>query len=327
MSTGVVPVHMEQAFVDGIYKDLEGLHLELERDPTVLGPNYINGIMAQCRNYLNKVSGLRLTLSKMHRDLSVRIAGEETLFGVNKDHLLAEDETVKRQPNIRDREALVNTMLRDRVNAISALKGELLDLELIERAVKMVHDELIRTSAEIKTQRQMLFADRVTGAGYGDESNGNSNPPPRPSTINEDELEKLMRNEVPLVASTSAPVAAPVVAPKAADDELDPELQAALSSLESEVPTGEASSVDDLTAIIEETTQATPAPEPQKEVTPSGTGSDLVDPNDPDLIRFIETDIKAPSSEPKKEKTSKAAPPPPSADISDFDFSDLLSNL
>ena len=207
---------MDQVFVDQIYNEVGGLHLELERDPTVLGPNYINDIMAKCRNYLNRVSGIRLDLSRRRRDLMVKIGGEETLFSVEKDRLLAENESVKRQPNIRDREALVNTLLRDRVNSISALKSELLDLETVEKAVKMVHDELIRTSAEIKTQRQMLFADRVTGAGYGDESDGSSNPPPRPSTIDEDELNNIMRNEVPLVApAAAAPRPAAVEASKA----------------------------------------------------------------------------------------------------------------
>jgi hypothetical protein len=324
---------MDQAFVDRIYNEVGGLNLELERDPTVLGPNYINDIMAKCRNYLNRASSIRLTLNRMRRELMVKIGGEETIFSVEKDHLLAGDETVKRQPNIRDREALVNTLLRDRVNSISALKSELLDLETVEKAVKMVHDELIRTSAEIKTQRQMLFADRVTGAGYGDESDGSSNPPPRPSSIDEDELNNLMRNEVPLVAPAAAPkLAAPkpatVEAPKPVEDEIDLDLQAALASLDSEeVPTPEVEPDADLAALIAETTQEAPKVETPKSAAPASAESDLVDPNDPDLVRFIEAEEAAPPVEAKKAKASKAAPPPPPADSGDFDFSDILSSL
>ena len=324
---------MDQAFVDNIYNEVGELHLELERDPTVLGPNYINSIMAQCRNYLNKASFIRLTLNRMRRELMVKIGGEETLFSVEKDQLLANDETVKRQPNIRDREALVNTLLRDRVNSISALKGELLDLETVEKAVKMVHDELIRTSAEIKTQRTMLFADRVSGAGYGDESNGSSNPLPPPSTIDEDELEKLMRNEVPLVAPVATPrpvsVVAPVATPRpVSEEELDPDLQAALASLDSEVPTAEEGSDTQPTASSDDKTNQTPSlEETPKVAAPIGTESDLVDLNDPDLVRFIEAEVAVPAPGAKKTKTSKAAPASAPADSGDFDFSDILSNL
>lgn len=318
---------MDQAFVDKIFNEVGDLHLELERDPTVLGPNYINSIMAQCRNYLNRVSSIRLNLSRMRRDLMIKVGGEETLFSVEKDRLLSENEDVKRQPNIRDREALVNTLLRDRVNSISALKSEILDLETVEKSVKMVHDELIRTSGEIKTQRQMLLADRVTGAGYGDESNGSSNPPPSSSTIDEDELENLMRNEVPLVASVAAPKPAAVVKPKAVEEDLDPDLQAALASFDLEVPTTEDTSDAELAAILDETVQEPTKIETPKAATPAGIEGDLVDPNDPDLVRFIDTEVVAPTVEVKKTKAPKAPVTTPPSDSGDFDFSDILSNL
>jgi hypothetical protein len=318
---------MDQVFVDRIYSEVGQLHIELERDPTVLGPNYIHEIMSRCRNYLNKVSHTRLTLSKMRRDLMVKIGGEETLFTVEKDRLLAEEDSVKRQPNIRDREALVNTLLRDRVNSISVLKSELLDLETVERAVKMVHEELIRTSTEIKTQRALIYSDRVSGGGYGDESNGTSTPSPPPSTIDEDELESLMRNEVPLVASAPAPK--PVVPRK--EPELDPELLEALASLDSEVPTTESEPEDILASVMKDEPQKTKAEEvvvpeatpPVAEVSSEG----LISPDDPDLVRFIDTEIVAADPEPKKTKTPKAVPPVTPSDSGDFDFSDILSSL
>ena len=316
---------MDQAFVDKIYNEVGALHLELERDPTVLGPNYINDIMAKCRNYLNRVSSIRLDLSRQRRDLMVRIGGEETLFSVDKDRLLAENDYVKRQPNIRDREALVNTFLRDRVNAISALKSELLDLETVEKAVKMVHEELIRTSGEIKTQRQMLSADRVTGAGYGDESNGSINPP---STIDEGELENLMRNELPLVAP--APQKLTVVSVSklnetaVEDPDMDLDLQAALASLDSEVPTPE---IDESAGIPSTISQTPPKEESSKEESSIGEKGGLVDANDPDLLRFLETGVVVPTVNTKKTKASKVTPQSSSDDSGDFDFSDILSSL
>jgi hypothetical protein len=344
---------MDQTFVDKIYREVGELHIELERDPTVLGPNYIHEVISRCRNYLNKVSHTRLTLSKMRRDLMVQIGREETLFDMDKDRLLAEDDVVKRAPNIRDREALVNTRLKDRVNTISGYKTELLDLETVEKAVKMVHDELIRTSTEIKTQRALLYSDRVSGAGYGDESNGGSGPPPpKPSTIDEDELEELMRKEVPLVAPKPTPKLvvqelseSPVETPT--EPEVDSELMEALASLDVEVPTPEETKVqissdedetkDLLAGIFGEDEELTPEPVVEAAIsaistpvpTPvvETTSVDLVDPSDPALVSFLADEVIAPPPTPKKAKAAKAAPAPTQADGGDFDFSDLLSNL
>lgn len=181
--------------IEKIYEDISQLQIELEPDPTVLGPQYINRTVSVCRNYLNKASLTLLRLSRERRAIKSRLSGEEVLLSAERDRLLAEDDTVKRQANIRDREAVANTMLRDRLNVISGLKNELLDLETVEKAVTLIHSELVRTSNEIKTQRSLLMADRISGAGYGDEWDGPKDAKGRPlprESIEEDELDKLM---------------------------------------------------------------------------------------------------------------------------------------
>jgi hypothetical protein len=98
-------------------------------------------------------------------------------------------------PNVRDREAVVNTMLRDQVQRIANFKAELSDIDLVEQSVKMVHKDLSDTAAEIRTQRSMIQADRVTGAGYGDESEmqaGRSPKLPEDDGLDEAELDKIM---------------------------------------------------------------------------------------------------------------------------------------
>lgn len=188
---------MEQKYVDELYREIGTFRVELEPDPTVLGARYIQSVTSKCRNYLNKVSQRRVELSLLRRNLMVQIAGEETALSIEKDHLLAENDTVQRQPNIRDREAVVNTMLRQQVQSIASKKRDLLDVETVDKAVKLVHDELIRTSTEIKVQRSLLFSDRMSGSGYGDESPIGSTPPPTPpADINENELENLMRGKI-----------------------------------------------------------------------------------------------------------------------------------
>lgn len=162
---------MEQTEIEEIYAEIQQLPIELAPDPTILGAIYITEIIAKCRNHLNRVSQILLRMSRERRLVKFTLSGEETILSAEKDRLLAEDDDVKRAANIRDREAIANTKLRERLNRIHVLKNELLDLETVEKAVKLIHEELVRTSNEIKTQRSLLHADRYSGAGYGDESN------------------------------------------------------------------------------------------------------------------------------------------------------------
>jgi hypothetical protein len=306
---------VEQKYVDELYREIGTLRVELEPDPTVLGARYIQSVTSKCRNYLNRISQRRVELSRMRRNLIVQIAGEETALSIEKDHLLAENDTVQRQPNIRDREAVVNTMLRSQVQSIASKKRDLLDVETVDKAVKLVHDELIRTSTEIKVQRSLLFSDRMSGSGYGDESPVGSNPPPpataASSDINENELENLMKGTVPLVPVTKS-------------EEEDPDLAAALASIQDEDPTPEVVSAEtEEPAVKPDTTPEISSGVPSEveaSETPSGTDDD-------DLASFLEEKPAPAKATSKKPKAADESPAKVKLDDIDFDFEDVLSNV
>lgn len=276
---------MKQEAIEKIYEDIGQLQIELEPDPTVLGPLYINKIVSQCRNYLNRVSLILLKLSRERRSLKRQLAGEETLLGAERDRLLAEDDTVKRQANIRDREAVANTMLRERLNTIASLKNELLDMETVEKAVALIHSELVRTSNEIKTQRSLLHADRISGAGYGDEFDNPRRGQVLPqNSIEEDELDKLM-------AGASVDEARASMKPAADSEE---------AALEPEVKTAVETPVE---AKVE-------GPKPQ------GTDPSQGLEEDPGVARFLEAVSEAPVVE------TQPVPEPVKVKKSEDDFDD-----
>lgn len=190
---------MDPTRVEQIYDQICSMSIELEPDPTVLGPRYLNDVVAKCRNYMNQVTIILLQLQREKRGLSRQLLGEEAAHKVESDRLLAENEVIKRLPNIKDREAQANVMLSARVDEINRLKREILDLDTIEKAVRLRHQELIRTSDNIKTQRSLLHADRTSGAGYGDEFDGprdaKGRPLPRQDDIDENELDRLVAQE------------------------------------------------------------------------------------------------------------------------------------
>jgi hypothetical protein len=310
---------MEQAQVEQIFAEIATFRIELEPDPTVLGPQYINQVLAQCRNYLNRASATLLTLNKLRRELKRELSGEQTALEIEKDQLLATNEVVKRQPSVRDREAVANTMLRPRLNKIATLNGDLLDLETVEQAVKLVHSELVRTSADIKTQRSTLHTDRTTGSGYGDESSGNTPGAPlggKADELNEAELERIMQE-----SSTPPPEPAPVV-PKSE------EVPSGITTLHEEAPLSVLVLPEEESAKRElyqeayekqagESTPKEPPAEPSSE--PEG--------EDPDIARFLASSVAPPAVNPEppaKEKSDVKVEP---KNDDEFDLEDLLSKL
>jgi len=307
---------VEQSYVDRLYSEISELRIELEPDPTILGARYIQSVTSRCRNHLNRVALIRVQLNQKKRNLMVQIAGEETSLSIEKSSLLAGNDTVRRGSNIADREAIANTMLRQQINRISVLKLDLLDIDTVDKAVKMIHDELIRTSQEIKVQRSLLFSDRNSGAGYGDETpiNGSTPPSPSPQTsheINENELDNLMKGTIPLVQKSKV-------------EEEDPDLLAALASIEdgefeTEVkpvadkpPTQNSNSEPVVSDGVPQATTLEPAPSPVTEE---------------DLAGFLEGDSPPKKASTKKPKGSGDASPKVKLEDVDLDFNDILSNL
>jgi len=341
---------MDQKRVEEIYRIIEGLHIELEPDPTVLGPRYIMERVSKCRNNLNIVSQIRQSISRERRELKRQLSGEESIMTIERDQLLASNETVRKQPNIRDREAVVNTMLRERLNRISQLKADILDIDTVEQPVKMVHDELVRTATEIRTQRSMIQADRTSGAGYGDESgDAPQSRVPREDDLDEEELDRIMREQTPLVAPE--PSRTP---PKPKEPEPKPEVE--------ETPcvspetcgafcTGEClkpAPVEETAASEVPSVEPPKAPETPTQDKQEPSGIDLhtevplsalalpkpevVEPpvqagEDPDIAKFLAKEEPAPQPKAKATKKAKAEPPPAPVEDDAIDFESLLQSL
>jgi len=316
---------MDSTQVERIYDELLTLSIELEPDPTVLGPRYLNEVISRCRNYLNRATMLLLQLQRQKRELSRSVAGEEASFGIESDRLLSENDQVKRLPNIKDREAFVNVLLTERVGRINQLKHDVLDIETVEKAVRLRHMELVRTSDNIKTQRSLLLADRATGAGYGDETDaprdGRGRSIPAEPDIDENELDRIMSEgggEGTQLAPEAPP--APLEAPPAPEAPV-----AVVASPEPVLKPVEASPEP----------EPAPAPEPVEAAPPAPVESAPAVDDASDITRFLgeeepkkangKTSTNGKKKDPKPEPAPEAAKP--AGEDGDFDFSDLLKNL
>lgn len=210
--------------VKAIYTEIEKFEIALDPDPVSRGPRYLQGLIATCRNNLNAVSKLMLEVHQEKQYLDRDLRARDAAFQVNFDNLLANDERIRRLPNIEDRKSTAKVFLREEIGCIEALKSEIHDLEYVEKAVRHRHRELAATMNEIKLQKSLIQAEIHTGAMYGDEratpDGAGERSSPAGVSIDEAELDALfeaeVRDEKQKVAVAASVVSEPKAAPPSA---------------------------------------------------------------------------------------------------------------
>jgi hypothetical protein len=178
-----------------IYAELDKYSVTLHPDPVTLGPKYLQDTIAKIRNFLNAVTKLLLDVQAERHQLSREIRRSEDAFKIVLDETMASDERVKKQPNIRDREALAHTIHAEEVKAISVLKLDMDSLLLVEKAIRHRHNELRDTMADVKTQKSLIQSEIDTGSMYGDERVPRSNLTMPSEEITEEEAERILSGE------------------------------------------------------------------------------------------------------------------------------------
>lgn len=227
---------MDSKRAQEIYAELEKYVIQLDRDPASLGPKYLQDKICICRNYLNAVSHILQEIARERHTLAVHLQAEEAAYGVESADLLANDARIRTLPNIEDRKATIQVLLRDRSRRINELKGELLNLDFVEKVTRHRHHELRDTMAEIKAQRSLIRDEIDTKSFYGDETTEarGKGDPSKGSVlgIDEDDLAALFEEpstsaqpapESPKEAPSPPPVeVAPPVAPEPVKAEPEP---------------------------------------------------------------------------------------------------------
>jgi hypothetical protein len=197
-----------------IYAELEKYQIALHHDPITVGPKYLQDSIATCRNYINAVTGLLMEVLNEKTLVGRELRALKAAYEVDFDNHMANNEQVKRQPNIKDRESLVRTILREQWQSIQAKDGELQDVLMVEKAVRHRHNELRDTMADIRTQKGLIQSEIDTGAMYGDERNARGPAVTTPEEIGDEEIESLLSvggMSAALAAVPVQPVVKPVV--------------------------------------------------------------------------------------------------------------------
>jgi hypothetical protein len=222
---------IEPKRIDEIYTEMDTYILELERDPSALGPQYFQEKIATCRNYLNRVS---LVVSELNREklgLTSDLRSLEATYALEYDRLLSQDEHVKRLASIDDRKSTVGHMLRKEKVEINDLSAQIHALDAISKLVNHRNRELHATMNAIKDQRRLVQIEVQTGAFYGDERKQGFSTPMGPiavDEINAEELDALISGGD--LEPTAAPEPQAVMAETPVEATSPPEPQAVVSA-------------------------------------------------------------------------------------------------
>lgn len=162
---------MDQDRIDHIYNTLEGFVIELDPDPVVRGPAYLQDLISKTRGYLNTVSMFTQEVHRETHHLESQLDAQQSAFDIQADELLSNDNRVRNLPAVEDRLAMINLLLSEDRRAIETLKREIKSLNHVAKAIRHRQRELSATMSAIRLQNTLIQAELRTGSFYGDENN------------------------------------------------------------------------------------------------------------------------------------------------------------
>lgn len=153
-----------------ILDEVSNYSVELEADPTLphLGTQYLQKVVSECRNYMNRVMHYMQIIKIQEKNVKIKLKAAELDLDRKQAEKLADDSLVRKQPSIEDRKALAMTMLAEEYQYIAELKADLLDIEETSKLLKVKYDHLRGTSQDIKTQRSLVKDDALIRMGGGE---------------------------------------------------------------------------------------------------------------------------------------------------------------
>jgi hypothetical protein len=149
--------------MDQMLEEVAGYTVHLEEDPTLpeLGTRYLQRVLAQCRNYTNRVQHYLQLCMRAERALLTEIKQAELDFEFKVKEKLADDAIVRQQRALDDRKALAESLLKVEAENLMLLRVQLIDVQETVKLLKFKYSDLARTSQDIKMQRALVKDDKM----------------------------------------------------------------------------------------------------------------------------------------------------------------------
>jgi len=138
-----------------IYNRLLGMNIEISFDH-IPDPSHINSQLGLCHVFMEEVEKMGITVNReislTQRFLTDSLSHYEFL----KQDLMASNMEIKNLPNIKDREAKADSLLKENLDTIRTHKNELSDLKNLIRVINMKQKSLYRINNDVKLQIRLL---------------------------------------------------------------------------------------------------------------------------------------------------------------------------
>ena len=146
---------METEYRNKIYDRLLSIKLDIEMQ-SFPNPQYINEKIGQCHAFINEVERFSIETCK---DISIRqqaLNNAEADYEIKLEDLLINNNDIKSLPNIRDREAKANSMLKIELKEIHEHENVLTELNNLLKAINLKNRNLSRANTDIRMMVRIM---------------------------------------------------------------------------------------------------------------------------------------------------------------------------
>lgn len=161
---------MKEEVVDKIFSRCEEIDIQLDKDPIRRGPNYLNKMVAKCRNATTEIQKYKRAILREKQKLQRSLNRKETEKELRFNDLMANDDRVTKRSSKSDREAKANNILSDLNSEIRDLESEITDLEHVEEVVESKLRELRDVNRDIRLQKRLIEDEIDTGSFWGEDN-------------------------------------------------------------------------------------------------------------------------------------------------------------
>lgn len=212
--------------LDSIFKEIESMSIILDNDPLEFGPKRLNNKVAEARSYLTRCEQLFTRVAQWLQLYKRAHRAGQLDFDLSMQDMLANDPEVRAGRNVKDRDAIATTKMRERREEIDQLGITIQDLEALMTVIKSKRVELRGVQGNLREQKQLCQEEIGLGSKWGSKVNaqpsGILNATPSVDAITMNDINALlMGNPESDLSTVAVPqeqnLDKPVVAPSALD--------------------------------------------------------------------------------------------------------------
>jgi hypothetical protein len=161
---------MNDLKMKNIFSFITDNSIELSEDPLRMGPKYLNGKVAECRNLTTRLQEYERVVIQYRLIEDRTLNNLESTYEMTYNDMLANDPRVLKKTSAKDREATVKSILQDQITEIEQCKSRLTDLGHVQSIIKSKLVEFQHTNRDIRLQMQIIQDEIKLGNFWGDES-------------------------------------------------------------------------------------------------------------------------------------------------------------